>query len=80
MEIASLNNTTAAAMRQGPPSVGRTNASKDVGARRIISSLRSKDKMASHSSFFSHSSRRERADAPAWAAAFSAAAAAVSSC
>jgi DNA-binding helix-hairpin-helix protein with protein kinase domain len=36
--------------------------------------------MASHSSFFSHSSRRERAEAPAWAAALRAAAAALSSC
>lgn len=80
MEIASLNNTTAAAIRQGPPSVGRTNASKEVGARRMISNLRSKDKTASHSSFLSQSSRRERAEAPARAAAFRAAAAAVSSC
>jgi hypothetical protein len=39
------------------------------GARRIISNLRNKDNTASHSNFLSHNSRRERADAPACAAA-----------
>eukprot|EP00956_Cyclotella_meneghiniana_P042455 scaffold248469_cov43-Cyclotella_meneghiniana.AAC.5 len=71
--MASLSNTTAAAIRHGPPSGGRTEASNAAGARRMISNLRNNDSMASHSSFLSHSSRRERAEAPACAAAFSAA-------
>lgn len=36
--------------------------------------MRSRERTASHSSFFSHNSRRERAEAPAWAAALRAAA------
>ena len=46
----------------------------------MISSLRSRESTASHSSFLSQSSRRERAEAPARAAALSAKAAVVRSC
>lgn len=38
----------------------------------MISSLRRRERTASHSSFLSHNSRRERAEAPAAAAALAA--------
>ena len=73
IDSASDSTTTAAPILHGPPSTGRNSMSNPDGARRMISSLRSRDRTASHSSFFSHNSRRDLADAPAWAAAAAAA-------
>mmetsp|Transcript_22137 Transcript_22137/g.44462 ORF Transcript_22137/g.44462 Transcript_22137/m.44462 type:complete len:221 (-) Transcript_22137:439-1101(-) len=73
IDNASDKTTTAAPIRHGPPSTGRIKESNPPGARRIISNFRNRDKTASHSNFLSHNSRRERADAPAWAAAAAAA-------
>ena len=69
IDSASDSTTTAAPILHGPPSRGRMSVSNPDGARRIISSLRNSDNTASHSNFLSHNSRRERADAPACAAA-----------